>query len=73
MINSSAAFSSRKAILGQDFSGLIDALQTRLELWLIGFSLRVLASENRHGREILITENTTIAQEEQLTESFFKL
>tara|TARA_B100001540_G_scaffold307313_1_gene320459 strand:- start:338 stop:1324 length:987 start_codon:yes stop_codon:yes gene_type:complete len=74
MINSSAAFSSRKAILGQDFSGLIDAcLANKVGIMAIRvFAAGVLASENRHGREILITENTTIAQEEQLTEKLLQ-
>ena len=75
MINPSASFSDKEKIIGQDFSGLIDTCK-KYEVGIMAirvFAAGILASDQRHGREILITDDTTITQEEKLAKKLFKI
>ena len=66
-------FSDKEKIIGQDFSGLIDTCK-KFEVGIMAirvFAAGILASDQRHGREILITDDTTITQEEKLAKKLF--
>ena len=66
MINPSAGRTSRHDFPGQDFSGLLQACSDQ-GVGTMGvrvFAAGILATDVRHGREIIITEDTDVSSEE---------
>jgi len=66
MINPSAAMQPGHNVPGHDFSGIIDdCVAHGVAIMAIRiFAAGVLATDIRHGREIVVTENSEIADEE---------
>jgi aryl-alcohol dehydrogenase-like predicted oxidoreductase len=66
MINPSAALQPGHDVPGHDFSGIIDdCVAHGVAIMAIRiFAAGVLATDIRHGREIVVTENSEIADEE---------
>ena len=67
MINASAAYGPNHNFPGQDFSGLLEACQ-KYGVGTMGirvFAAGILATDKRHGREIIITDNSDLSSEEQ--------
>lgn len=76
MINPSAAHGPDHNFPGQDFSGLFEACQVNGvgTMGIRVFAAGILATDNRHGREIIITDNTDVCSEEQRAlDAFAKL
>ena len=66
MINPSAARGEGHGFSGQSFSGLLEACK-RHGVGTMGirvFAAGILATDVRHGREIIITDHTNVASEE---------
>ena len=66
MINSTAGRTSRHNFPGQDFSGLLQACSDQGvgTMGIRVFAAGILATDVRHGREIIITEDTDVSSEE---------
>jgi len=76
MINPSAACGPGHDFPGQDFSGLLAACQKHGvgTMGIRVFAAGILATDVRHGREVIITDETDVASEEQRArEAFAKL
>ena len=76
MINPSAAHGPDHNFPGQDFSGLLEACQVNGvgTMGIRVFAAGILATGTRHGREIIITDNTDVSSEEQRAlDAFAKL
>jgi len=73
MINPSAARSPGHWFPGQNFSGLLDACQSNGvgTMAIRVFAAGILATDIRHGREIIITEDTDLESEENRALSAF--
>ena len=73
MINPSAARSPGHWFSGQNFSGLLDACQSNGvgTMAIRVFAAGILATDIRHGREIIITEDTDLESEENRALSAF--
>ena len=73
MINPSAAYSQKLARSGQDFSGLLNAcIENDVGTMAIRvFAAGVLATDIRHGREIMITDHTSVSEEEKRAKKIF--
>ena len=65
MINPSAAHGPDHNFPGQDFSGLLEACQVNGvgTMGIRVFAAGILATDIRHGREMIITDNTDISSE----------
>ena len=68
MINPSAALAADHDFPGHDFGGIIDACKDRgMAMMAIRiFAAGVLATDERHGREIPVTDDFEISREEEL-------
>ena len=73
LLNPSAARSMPKGWTGQDFAGLIGTCKARgtAVMAIRVFAAGVLATDVRHGREIIITQGTEIAAEERRARAVF--
>jgi aryl-alcohol dehydrogenase-like predicted oxidoreductase len=73
LLNPSAARSMPKGWTGQDFARLIGACKARgtAVMAIRVFAAGVLATDVRHGREIIITQGTEIAAEERRARAVF--
>jgi len=73
LLNPSAARAMPQRWTGQDFSGLIAACKTQgtAVMAIRVFAAGVLATEVRHGREVIITSATDIAKEEARARAAF--
>ena len=74
MINPSAGRTSRHDFPGQDFSGLLQACREQ-SVGTMGvrvFAAGILATDVRHGREIIITEDTDVSSEEVRAQDAFR-
>jgi len=73
MINPSAALQPGHDVPGHDFSGIIDdCVAHGVAIMAIRiFAAGVLATDIRHGREIVVTENSEIADEEARAHAAF--
>ena len=76
MINPSSAHGPDHNFPGQDFSGLLETCQANGvgTMGIRVFAAGILATDIRHGREIIITDNTDVSSEEQRAlDAFTKL
>jgi D-threo-aldose 1-dehydrogenase len=73
LLNPSAARSMPKGWSGHDFGGLIGACKARgtAVMAIRVFAAGVLATDVRHGREVIITHGTEIAGEERCAQAVF--
>jgi L-galactose dehydrogenase/L-glyceraldehyde 3-phosphate reductase len=73
LLNPSAARSMPKGWTGQDFAGLIGACKAQgvAVMAIRVFAAGVLATDVRHGREVVITHGTVIAAEEHRAQAVF--
>jgi len=73
LLNPSAGRSMPKGWTGQDFAGLITACKAHgtAVMTIRVFAAGVLATDVRHGREIIITQGTEIAAEERRARTVF--
>lgn len=73
LLNPSAARPMPKGWTGQDFAGLISACKTQgvAVMAIRVFAAGVLATDVRHGREVVITHGTEIAAEERRARAVF--
>ena len=73
LLNPSAARSMPKGWTGQDFAGLIGACKAQgtAIMAIRVLAAGVLATDVRHGREVVITHGTEIAGEERRTQAVF--
>ena len=73
LLNPSAARPMPKGWTGQDFAGLIGACKTQgaAIMAIRVFAAGVLATDVRHGREVVITHGTVIAAEERRAQAVF--
>jgi aryl-alcohol dehydrogenase-like predicted oxidoreductase len=73
LLNPSAARAMPKRWTGHDFGGLIAACKARgtAVMAIRVFAAGVLATDVRHGREIMITHGTEIAAEERRAQAVF--
>lgn len=73
LLNPSAARRMPPAWTGHDFGGVIDACRTHgvAVMAIRVFAAGVLATDARHGRESILTSNTTLAEEERKSRAVF--
>ncbi len=73
MINPSAAHHLPAGWSGHDFAGIVDTCLTHgvAMMAIRVLAAGVLASDNRHGREIVLTEGSEIPMEERRAETVF--
>ena len=73
MINPSAARSPGHCFPGQNFAGLLDACRSNGvgTMAIRVFAAGILATDIRHGREIIITDDTDVESEESRTLTAF--
>jgi aryl-alcohol dehydrogenase-like predicted oxidoreductase len=71
LLNPSAGQRMPRAWTGHDFSGVIEACRThRVAVMAIRiFGAGIIATDERHGRESVLTANTTIPEEERKTKA----
>ena len=73
LLNPSAARAMPSAWTGQDFSGIFDACR-RNEVAIMAiriFAAGVIATDERHGRESILTADTSLAEEERKARAVF--
>lgn len=73
LLNPSAAKRMPPSWTGHDFSGVIDACRANgvAVMAIRVFAAGVIATDVRHGRESILTANTTLAEEERKTRAVF--
>ena len=73
MINPSAARGSGHGFPGQSFAGLLEACRAHGvgTMGIRVFAAGILATDVRHGREIIITDDTDVSSEEARTRTAF--
>ena len=74
MINPSAARAPGHDFPGQDFSGLLQACRDHSvgTMGIRVFAAGILATDVRHGREIIITDDTDVSSEEARVQDAFR-
>ena len=74
LLNPSAGRRMPSAWTGHDFSGVIDACRANgvAVMAIRIFGAGVIATDERHGRESVLTANTSIAEEERKTRAVFE-
>lgn len=73
-LNPSAARKMPAAWTGQDFGGIVDACRAQGTgvIAIRAFAAGVLATEVRHGREVILTSDTDLAEEERKARAAFE-
>jgi L-galactose dehydrogenase/L-glyceraldehyde 3-phosphate reductase len=74
LLNPSAAQRMPAAWTGHDFTGVIDACRANgvAVMAIRIFGAGVIATDERHGRESILTANTTLAEEERKSRAVFE-
>ena len=74
LLNPSAARNMPAAWTGQNFGGIIEACRSHnvAVMAIRGFAAGVLASDERTGRESILTSSTSIAEDERKTKAVFE-
>lgn len=73
LLNPSAARKMPKAWTGHDFSGVIEACRAHgvAVMAIRIFGAGIIATDERHGRESMLTANTSVPEEERKTKAVF--